>query len=567
MSFRQVLENSKLRRFWRNWKTPVLVALALLVLWLIRQPVLTWAAGWRAEIAAREAVELIENGDWKAAEEKARRALQLDRSNHSALGSLVKASVQNRDKEALRVAAAFFSHPESSATDKAMVLGLLLTVRDYIGFRRLHNSLPPQFHADPNVQLQSIRFQALQGDVNGAIQRLENRTETSGQLDRAFELLHADLLMTRGDLGRAVETIARLVAENTEESLPAFRLLGRVPFEAGATLELDGIITAVASRSDLSETDELLLAGIRMSRANTPAEADEILTRTTEQFFSGNPEAVSRWLDNIGREEFLETVITPEIARKSELVAALHLKSLMTSGRFEDATEWMEQVGSIFDTVRENATNAVIAINLDDRSKGLVFWRNAMHEASIRDDGNLFLKMSRIAMEFGAPDWATEAMMEASKRPGTLLSAGIDHSGYIIYLLREDRLDDAIELGRYWLAREPESPALRNNLLYLELLRGTTTDAVLDQSRRLHETFPGTMGFQTTHALALALSGNVEAARGVLNKAVLDWSKAGGADLAIREGVLNGAVSPSNLAKLTPPERRVLESGFTSGAL
>lgn len=525
------------------------------------------ASEWRAENMAEKAGDYADAGQWLAAEAEAKRALQLNRSSHDALSVLFRASLQNGRDDTLRIGAALFSHPLSSAGDKAMVLDLLLLTGDHIGFRRLQSSLPPELLSDPAILMQSIRFQAIRGDRTMAIQKLEQYLEVSDDPDENFRILHADLLMQSGEWEQAVKIVDGLVAENGDEVLSAFRLLGRIPFEKGADLPLDGIIAVVSQRSDMTVTDELLLAGIQMSRAGSSVEADKILRVVVNRFLRTDPEAVARWLDNVGRQDYLEKVVSVEAARKSTVLAGLYLKGLMTSGRYKEAKEWMEKVGSVFDGTRASTTNAVIALKLGDRPSALVNWRNAMHEAGIRNDGNIYLKMAHLAMVSGAADWAVEAMMEASQRPETLISAGIDHSGYIGYLLREDRLSEAVELARYWLAREPESPALRNNLLYLQLLSGAAADSALEQTGKLHEVFPGTLGFQTTHALALALSGELEAARETLSGAPLDWSRAGDVDRAIRELVLNGAVNPTSLARLSPPEKRLLGSDLAADGL
>lgn len=555
-----------LKRWWLLWKVPTVAAILLLLAWSVRGPVLGFAAGWRAERTATKAQELAAAGQWRQAEAEARRALQLDRSDHTALGVLMESSLRNGNVDTLRVAASFFGHPESSAADKAKVLELLLLSRDYIGFRRLQGSLAPDLQKDPDIALQTIRFLSLRGGHVEALRQLEAYRRETGVEDSRFDLLAADLMIRAGDHAGAAEKISALVREGGGTGASAFRLLELFPLESLRALPLAEILADLEEDAPIPPSDALVAAALRYARAADPAEAEAIVAATVAGHREDSLEALCLWLVRIGRRGETIPLISKEAAMASPTLAALRLQSHIVAQEFDEAERWLGEIERVFETARTHATRAVIAIRQDRRAEAQRSWRNAMADAGVRNNGNIYLRMGLMALEFGQGDWAVEAILKASAYPETLLPSGTEFTALIDYLLREDRLDEARKLAGLWLAREPENPVLRNNFIYLELLAGTPPEKALPQIEALAEAFPGMTGFQTTHALALALSGDPDGGLAILERPALDWSRASPSDRIILELLLRKSEAPATAATflagatLYPAERRLLEA-------
>lgn len=577
---------NRIKHFWIVWKVPIVLGSVLVIAWQFRGPALKLISKWRAGSAVESAEEFAESGRWNAAEKEARRALQLDRSRVDALRVLLEASLQNRNADTLRLAVSVFTHPDSTVDDKAKTLELLLLSQDVIGFRRVQSMLSLEQMREPDIVLQTTRFLSLQGEHDLAMERLEQfRRGGNGKGDDRFLLLEADIALRAGNPNAAQAVIASMLEERSEYAGTALEMIDRVPIDALAP-SLLAPLEGWLAWNEISKKGpdpsairtSLVRATLKLGMAtdrNERAEVDQILENTVRQWKDSHPIDLSNWLFRVGKGQRVAAVIDEETGLKSPRLFELRLRSLLKGGDLAAVDEWLQKAGAGTDRAFIEAIHAMVSRQLGKKAAALTHWRNAMHAAKIRDRGSLYLQLGAIAMEFREADWAIEAIFEASRYPETILPPATDLTSLIDYLLREDRVGEAAELCRYWLAREPENPSLRNNYLYLKLLSGTPVESSLDQTRAMARSFPGMLGFQTTYALFEWFLGDPREARQVVQRDGLDWSRATPSDEAIRSLILRetgeeggwrsaGGKKTGTQSPLYPSEVRLFQNGIPS---
>jgi|GEM_PF-5750167 len=567
----------KIRKLWRQWRLPLCVGAVIALAWFARRPVIGLASGWRSDRVVAKAQQLADAEDWSATREEARRALQLQRNRLDATRLLFLASRHLRSEDTLRLAVSVFAHPESTVDDKAQALETLLLAGDHLGFQRLLSAMPPSLRFEPDIMLQSLRFLSLRGEHQTALERLASYRTSTETEDPRFGLLHADLLIRAGRFREGQAIVRSLLDEDRNVALTAFRMLERVPSSQLHRPTLDAIVKwldelapAEGDESALSPSDQLLLATLRIRLSGDSAQSDSIIADAITAFRSTAPEDLAYWLLQLGQGERILDFIDEEEGRTSATLYDLRLRGLLAKEAFAETDLWLAETHPAADQARMRALRAVVTMKLGNRRPAINHWQTAMHEASIRDKGNLYLALAQIALDFDQPDWAIEAIGAASKYPETMLPPAPDLTALIDYLLRQDQPGKAAELTRYWLAREPENPTLHNNFLYLRLLAGDPVPNMVKQAEALVAAFPGMTGFHTTCALALWYEGRLEEAGALVTAPGIDWTRASPSDRAIRRFLVAAARAGGtesldldwlDAAPIHPPEIRLLREG------
>ncbi len=551
------------RKWWRVWRLPASVGLVLGVLWLVRAPLLARVSVWRAGGVAAAAAAHAERSEWREAETEARRAIQLDRSRFDALRVLMEAAFRNGRTDALRLATGVFLHPDCGPADQARALDMILAAGDHVGVRRLLASLSPERRSHPDLHLQETRFHSRRGSHDLALSRLESIPD--GADPGLASLTRAEVQIGARRYREAQEDLRALLSPQPQGTShkAALRLLHSVP-----VAELDPSLVGAVEQTvadlggEATGQDRLLPYSLALAAAGDRlAEREPVLVRAIAAFVASEPESLGNWLFAVGEGERLRQVLPEDICLRSESLFFLRLRSLVAAEDWISAKAWLGRAAGGIDPVRLEITRAIVARRLGDSSEAVSRWRAAMHSASIQGGGAVHWKLGSLAMAHREWEWAYEAILKASQDPATILPPSDDLTVLVDALARLDRIDAAIDLTQVWAAREPESPRLVNNLLYLHLLSGSPLPRTLEESERLCEAFPGMTVFLGTRALALLLDGREAEATALLTDPRLDWSLATPTTRAVRARLESGPGTRPDFpdaAALYPAERRLL---------
>ena len=508
----------------------VLAAVILLTAGVcLRQPLQTFLVDWRVEKNLQSYREAMDGGDRDAAHRYALAAHQLKPGDLDCMLALLRIDGKAGRGATMEIAARVFRHPAAPLSEKARALEVFLDSGDSVVFRRLFDQLAEGDKRHPAMLRLYAGYLAQMGrirDAAGIYEGLLKTATDAGEIadpELSLRLASALTQAAEGNPGvadRAQQLIGELLRlPDRVRALRALRLLQAIPPEQWQVDRLLDASTWVAEESTATVTDRLLRHSLEI-RADE-SRREKILGGAADEFAASEPALVARWLGAMGEYERALDVVDIETARSSPEAYVARARMLHRAGRLTEASEWLADPHrgvrpSVVSTLR-----AVVAAAADSPR----FWEKALQQAALEKDAEGFWRISAAAAASSNQGVEMRAAVEALKRPGAHPS--VRELGPVIeWMYRNDRADDMRQVFRTLIRREPDSPMLRNNLGYLEIVSGRLSDPLIEQLDALCGEFPAVSEFATSRAVAFIAEGKYAAARDTLESAFSDWAKA-----------------------------------------
>jgi len=509
------------------------------ILFLLRDPLAASTRGWRSHQQLSKAKRAMEREDeWKKAFHHALVARQLNPQSIDALRILMEAAYQARETRTLFYAEALFSSPQSTTADKLRVLQLLQEVEDHVGFVRLYNLLPREIRGSKEFVLVRARFLIERNANDAAKALLEGEIENARE--REYLLMLASLLLqpNRSDeeFERGQELIAELASSEDSDEIAevAFQLLGAIDPQRIDTSVLGDLGARAIRLGNNTAADYIAAANLAIATARRPESRREIIEEAIATQGQLAPAQLAAWLRRIGESDEVLSFLTPEKCREIPELYQERFHALIESGRIDEASEWLRSPPIGLETINIWLARAQLNRMQEKRAEENNAWEQAFQVAEVTAHRNEYLRIFDVAQNSGRVDLATRAILKAPSHPNGIMPPASDAVRPMVYLSRNDRLEDLRFLTEALVAREPDNEILVNNLIYLNFLLGDNLDASMQSIENLVEEYPEKLSFRTTWAIGLLLAGQDRAALEALPGNSRDWASATSADHAIR---------------------------------
>lgn len=513
-------------------------------IYLLRDPIADLTRSWRSAhnlSRAKEAMEAEE--EWEKAYQLALVARQLNPTSVEALRVLVDASFKTRSIRTLDYANALFLNPQATDEDKLMVLGILQQVGDHVGFVRLYNILPRETRQEKGFVAVRVQFLIQRNAFEAAREILE--AELAQGRDRQFLLMLASLLIqpssSEADIHRGQEMIRELAASEDSDEIArtAFQLLGYIrPDRIDASLFGNlGVRNDLSSNGSIAEY--IAAANLALAAARDPEAKEAIIEKAIQEQGSIAPAQLAQWLQRVGESADILSFLTEERCAASPELYQQRFLALIRAGRIDEADEWLDNPPRGIESINIWLARAQLSRAKEERAEENNAWEQAFQVAEVTSDRNEFLRIFEVASRTDRIDLATRALLKAPTHPTGILPPAADLVAPMVFLTKNERIEDLRFLTEALVAREPDNVILLNNLIYLNLILDDNFATSMETARTLIEANPGILSLQTTYAMGFLLKDEAPKALEVLPPGdSLAWETATSADRAIRARTL-----------------------------
>jgi DNA-directed RNA polymerase subunit RPC12/RpoP len=505
----EIAQRRRRRRLW--------IGLALLVTLgavgaLTARPAVRAVKGWQSRRLAAEALRLIDQQQWKEAQDKVQDAYQL-RSNEpdairaaaillTRVGHAREAKNFWQQLEALR--------PLSPAEHRDFAAAELGLDELDAAATHLHAAVPPGQEGAPADWRLELQLAARRRDHPRTL-ALAQKIAASPAADER-QRLDATLLLLGLGLPEAApaawETVLKIARGKTPESLEALELLARQSGRA-ATVSRAGKseekpllppaeVSALLEAHPLARIQHRLLA-LDLRLAEDPSQREAFIAQAIEKF-SGDDEdlaGLSAWL--YGKGEFARALEVNPIAKavRSRALFLQYLDTLGALGRWQEIEDAIEGHKFSLDPMIEQMYLARCSAQLGQPQASELRWNAAIAAAGANPDK--LMTVGAYAQKNGAPVPAEVALRAALKAAPDSRPL---HEALLAFLQQQGRTAPVRDALADMAARWPQDAAVRNDRAYLDALLGENLPAARDAARQLVQANPASLPHRVTLALA-----------------------------------------------------------------
>lgn len=530
----------------------IVVLLGLGAAFAFRLPIKSRLVEWRVQKNLQSCREALSDGDEAAAHRYALAAHQLSPRHLECLLALLRIDGETERDGTVGIAARVFRHPSALTADKGQALEVFLGSGDSVVFGRLFDQLSDDEKRQPQMLRIYASYLGQAGRIRDAAGIYEGLLKQSADPELSLQLASVLTRAAAGNPGVA-ERSQHLIVEllrlpDRTRGLRALRLLQAIPPEQWQPDQLLDATEWVSNERSATPTDRLLVHSIEI-RADE-SRRDSTLDSVVVEFADTQPALVARWLGAMGEYDRALGVLDIDTARSSPETYIARLRILHRAGRLEEANKWLADPHR---GVRPSVVSTLRAV-VAPAAESSKFWKKALQQAALEKSADGFWRISGSAAAVGNAEIEMRAAVEALKRPGAHPSA-LELGPVFEWMYRGDRAEDLRQVFRTLIRREPDSPMLLNNVVYLEIVSGRFSDPLVEQLESLCTEYPSVAEFATSQAVALLARGEFGRARVILESAIADWEKAPAPALAAYSVVLKstglaGAESEAKFAAI-----------------
>ncbi len=508
-----VREAAGTRRRRLKWWLAAASALALTVAGICGvRPALHLAKEWQARRLAREAAELIEEGNLDAAHVKVQDALaiwQLEpEAMHAAALLLTRIC-------AYRQALSYWKELEAvrplSPADLRDYANTEINLGDQEGaealLRRVWPAGEPGTCQDWMLGMQIAVHRRQSVEAAALAKRLVEDAQTPPREQfAAATVLLSSTGSSPADRALAWKTVAAVAHDQkTPESLAALVLLAQQranpsanqAAEEGAP-SVSELMARIDAHAAAKTQHHLLVVDLRIARE--PERRAELIQAAVDRFGTGKDGAelavLAGWLYAKGEYERVLAVLPPARAANDRALYLQYLDALAALGRWSEIRELVQARKFPLDPMLAQMFLARCAAQLGETEVRDARWQAAL-DAAGADPGKL-LALGQYAAKNGATSFAVSAYRAA------IHAAPDERAPYEELLQILESTGDTVELRgavKAMLARWPGDPAIRNDAAYLDALLNENLPAARSAARELVQAEPASIA----HRVALAL--------------------------------------------------------------
>lgn len=480
---------------------------------------------YRAASHLEKSVAAGKEGDWQQAERLAMAAWQLRPGDVAILRQVFASGESIGSSHLLATGYSLFHHPDATPADRVEVLDFLLRIGDVVRFRQLLTQLPKEELRQPDGLALAVRFSLARNDFGRALGLCQELREARGN-DRD-RLLEAETLSRVAHLGNAQseeaqKVIAELFTKKPEIALRAFALLRNIPDStlnpARFGAAQDKLLEWESEGIEVPLTDHLL--AVRLQMLADPAQAESLAADAIERFGREHTMAVGEWLLDTGHPEAISRLVPETEKALSSDEFALLLRRDIDTENWEAAKAKLAHPHPGMPPAAAYSLQAMVAEKTGNRGEAETRWEQALNHATLSSGRAMLLKLAEFARASGNLEICERALKECLLRPSPVALPTSDVSFLFSALAEQGDSTNLLTISRLQLQSEPDNPTLRNNVIWLELIRGHGANGKFSPiARDLVGRFPEIPTLRTTLGLALVEEGSpaeAEAAVGSL---------------------------------------------------
>lgn len=547
-------------------------------LWFFRSPIVAVVKEWRASSLVSKAEKAAKNGNTREAVQVAMAAWQLGPKKIVTLRRLMVHGRAVGLPELASISLVVFFHDDRLQSDRSDILKWTLDRGEVTLFDQLYPNLEEPVRQEPEIRFLFARKLGLQGRTLEAIEEaraLEGNEEMGAQVSLLLGNLLPRLPGNPVAVQQAAERFHQLLDHDDDEiAMTAWRSLRQLPAKVRDPGPNFDPVAWVSAREGANAGDRVYARRFLVERMPS-GERDAELRRVAAEFIS-DPEAIGwvvRWYLEEGHGELLLELPESAFVGESGIFSA-RLQVLLETGKFEEASKWLDRAPEGFPEGVKGSLRAVFASRAGRSSEALSAWRRAIgHASSLQLYGDC-VSILKIAEKFGEQRAAVEIVDVIISLPSNRLPASENLAYLEPYFAA--RTDDWLKFWRELFRNRPGDGVAAEQVAFLELLHPEEADGTifLERTEQLLTRFPTAPRFRATRALWLINEGKNGEALELMREADINWNETdpvAGAVYAIalrRGGASNDAValeSGIRWERVGPVRRAILTTFLNSG--
>lgn len=478
---------------------------------------------WRMHRNLLAAHSAVTRQDMHEARDRSLTALRADASCLDAYRILEKATASLRDPWHSEIARALLSRPDSSDADRLnafcgiaqeVPLGLL---------KQAWSNLPERCRQDLRfVTVFADRLIAEGGFKEATLVLLAlPKTQRTPAVERRLIRVLIGSAKPEG-YAEAQRSLAKGFPNAGQEYSQWLDLLEELPLANLQPTLLAPIRQALANPTP-DDVPRAALMVARMDYASQYSRREAILEDAIGQWKDRAPEALARFLGDLGLYQQLLETLPPEcLGRHPGLLPAM-LQAIVRGGTWERLSKLLDSCGELLPRFEELAYRAVAAAKTGDTPAFVLAWTDAKGEAKISRQPGAFLTLHRIARDAAMAQEAEQALVEAIRCGRGPLPLYATLKPLLTSLAQRGHDKTLLEICAIYLPFESTNPVLITQLAYLASLNQLIEPkTVLEAMVHLGKGFPNEVPIQCVLATAYLRNGQPVMAAQTLDRLKLD---------------------------------------------
>jgi hypothetical protein len=305
-------------------------------------------------------------------------------------------------------------------------------------------------------------------------------------------------------------------------------VLEKIPAVSLRAMLLESIRSRLENSAGVDPARTALMLA-RMDYASQFSRRAKILEDTSSKWKERNPQALARFLNDLGLHQMLlETFPAEYVDRIPDLVPEV-LQAAEKAEAWDRALLLLDSHGHSLPRLEELAHRAVLVAKTADAGSRNDAWAAAMGDAEGgASSNNAYLTLHRIARDARMPDEAEQALVAAIRTGRGPLPLYSDLKPLLHSLAEKERENVLLEICAIYLSFEPGNPVLLTQYAYLACLNHLAEPAtILKALEPLARAFPKELPIQCVLAMVYLCDGRPAKAAETLDGLKLDPAKLG----------------------------------------
>lgn len=501
----------------------ILVVVGLLV-FFFRRPAMDRLRAWKSDKVVAEAESEYRAGKLMEVHRKLQVALQLAPLNPKVQRLAAKFYTEVNVPESLNHWQIVITAPNASIEDRlAYVDACLKFLRTDLAFAEL-NSLEPTIGKSPEFLRRVVRYLILVQDFSGAVP-YAREAQVANPRDEEFELL-LGICLVRAQRPDWVQEGRRLlfgiaIASGSQQLAAARELIA-----TGALTSVEGrqIARAIERRADLTFTDRLEIAGLRMSGDRDERErvAQSLLAETPPKDDEERV-AYASWTLRMQLPNVAKALLGP-LNTTNESLVVLRVEALALDSDWNGLSEVLDRDAQLIPPATAAGAKALRALAKGDTDQATATLNGAIGSISTSGNRNWVEQLNvlsswaeragqtNLAMKALMPLLAVRSVLPTAGRRILLLSSGVDS------------LELTMPTLRALLGYAPSDRSVQSAFAHVSLVLNENVEEAAALATKLRDATPDSVGARVLAAFGNLRQSKVAAALEVLEDGGLDTS-------------------------------------------
>ncbi len=500
-----------------------LIWAVIIVVLLLCYPAYHYTVEWRGEGLAKEAADLLKQGQSQTALSKAQSALGLRPRSMRALRVAATVLSEEHRPEALGYWRAIVGRPDSVLSDYEGAIDTAASVQAFVVGEQLLDEASRRFGPAPTLVRRGASLFEKSGDPARSVQYAQRALKAHPGDDAVNLILQRQMLSlgTPAERAGAKDQILEIAARNPELRLEALKWIARLDGLKPSDLQKSGQLLNQVGGANMDR----LLVGANLALKQDPKKLPEIARQVFVQGQAMSPETtelqdLARWMNLHGQYDKTLALVSAQRAMGNRELFLLRMDALAAQSQWAEVDRTLTEDNLPIEPVLTSLfkirarRQAGVKTPMDDLWKDLE--RNLLQQPGACAYVGQYL-------ETMGEQTRLEALYRAVIRVAPKTVAA--YAGLIRLAESRGNLEELLAILKDARERDPDNILYKNDYSYLTLLLGQNTEAASTTAEALNKEHPENIGFRVTCALAKLVRGDTNGAYAVLNTQPVDWAR------------------------------------------